>query len=88
MNDDNLSTEIVFSYEVKKDDKVLIYWYDKLLKTLSGENAKVFLRKIEGVDDLDSQLILRKAVGNLKTGKNGNANFIVIRGTHYFQNKS
>lgn len=28
----NQNQDIFFSYDVKKDAKVLIYWYDKLIK--------------------------------------------------------
>ncbi|WP_257130702.1 hypothetical protein [Bacillus pseudomycoides] len=84
----NQTNDIIFSYDVKKDDKVLIYWYDKLIKVLSGENAKKFLYKIEGADDAESQLIMAKLTRNLKRGKDENTNTIVIRGTHYTRNRN
>ncbi len=87
-NDNNQTTEIVFSYDVKKDNKVLIYWYDKLIKILSGENAKKFLYKVEGADDAESQIIMAKVTRNIKRGKSENTNIIVIRGTHYTKNRS
>lgn len=83
----NQTTEIVFSYDVKKDNSVLIYWYDKLIKVLSGENAKKFLYKIEGADVEDGQRIMSKVTANIKRGKSENADFIVIRGTHYIKNR-
>lgn len=86
-NDNNQTTEIVFSYHVKKDNKVLIYWYDKLIKILSGENARKFLDKVEGTDDAESQLIMAKVTGNIKRGKSEDTNTIVIRETHYTKNR-
>lgn len=39
----NQETEVIFSYNVKKGNKVFIYWYDKLIKIISGEKAEKFL---------------------------------------------
>lgn len=83
----NKSMEKVFTYQVKKDNKVLIYWYEKLIKILSGENARKFLEKIKGTDQEEAQIIIAKTTGNIKRGKSGDVNTIVIRGTHYTKNK-
>lgn len=89
MNNNDYDQEIdtVFSYQVKKDNKVLIYWYEKLIKILSGENAKKFLDKIEDKDQEEAQLIMAKTTGNIKRGKSEDTNTIVIRGTRYTKNK-
>ncbi|MBZ9687308.1 hypothetical protein G9F72_013330 [Clostridium estertheticum] len=76
-------SEVIFSYNVKKDNKVFIYWYDKLIKILSGEKAEKFLSQIEGAGSLESQQLLAKATGNLKRKKDENTNTIVIRGSHF-----
>lgn len=61
--------EEFFSYQVTKDERVLLYWHDKLVKTLAGKQAKTFLAKIDAADsEKDAQLILAKATGNFKHG--------------------
>lgn len=82
----NQTSEVIFSYNVKKDNKVFIYWYDKLIKILSGEKGEKFLFKIQGADSLESQQLMAKVTGNLKRKKDENTNTIVIRGTHYTRN--
>ena len=82
----NQTSEVIFSYNVKKDNKVFIYWYDKLLKILSGEKAEKFLFKIQGAGSLESQQLMAKVTGNLKRKKDENTNTIVIRGAHYTRN--
>jgi len=77
---ENKTLEEMFSYNVKKDNKVFIYWYDKLIKILSGEKAKKFLSQIEGVDTLEAQQLMAKATGNIKRKKDGDTYTIVVRG--------
>ena len=82
------TVEVIFSYNVKKDNKVFIYWYDKLIKMLSGEKAEKFLSQIEEAGSMESQRFMAKATGNLKRKKDENTNTIVIRGAHDTRNKS
>lgn len=82
----NQTSEVIFSYNVKKDNKVFIYWYDMLIKILSGEKAEKFLFKIQGAGSLESQQLMAKITGNLKRKKDENTNTIVIRGAHYTRN--
>lgn len=85
---ENQAEEIIFSYNIKKDNKVFIYWYDKHIKILSGEKATKFLSKIEGLDLAEAQQFMAKVTGNLKKKKDEDSNTIVIRGTHYTRNKT
>lgn len=85
---ENQAIEVVFSYEVKKDDKVFIYWYDKLIKMLSGEKAEKFLAKIEGANSVEAQQLMAKATGNLKRKRDGETDTIVIRGAHHTRNNN
>ncbi len=85
---ENKISEIIFSYNVKKDNKVFIYWYEKLIKIISGEKAEKFLSRIQSVDRLESQQLMAKATGNIKRKKDDNTNTIVIRGAHYTRNKN
>lgn len=85
---ENKTLDEMFSYNVKKDNKVFIYWYDKHIKIISGEKAKKFLEQIEGADSLEGQQLMAKVTGNLKRKKDGDINTIVIRGTFYTRNKN
>jgi len=85
---ENKTSEIIFSYNVKKDNKVFIYWYEKLIKIISGEKAEKFLSRIQSVDRLESQQLMAKVTGNIKRKKDDNTNTIVIRGAHYTRNKN
>jgi len=85
---ENQSIDEMFSYNVKKDNKVFIYWYDKNIKIISGEKARKFLAQIEGADSVEAQQLMAKVTGNLKRKKDGDINTIVIRGTHYTRNKN
>ena len=73
----------VFSYEIKKDQKVFIYWHEKKIKILSGENGKRFLTRVDGADDDEAQRIMAQATGNIKRKRDGDTETIVIRGAHY-----
>lgn len=60
--------EAVFSYQVTKDGRVLIYWYEKQVKTLAGAEAQRFLSRIDGLEGKGAQLVLAKITGNFKRG--------------------
>ncbi|MGB7339753.1 MAG: hypothetical protein WBC91_12740 [Phototrophicaceae bacterium] len=57
-----------FDYQITKDQRVLLYYENKLIKTLSGKNAKKFISDIEGLDWHAQQLVLAKVTGNFKRG--------------------
>lgn len=84
---DSQAVEVIFSYEVKKDNKVFIYWYDKLIKILSGEKAEKLLVKLQDADNIEAQMLMAKATGNLKRKKDEETDTIVIRGSHHIRNK-
>ena len=70
MEDDGKSTleDGFFEYQVTKDNKVFIYWYNKLVTTLSGKQAQKFLAQINGLTDVDEQLVMARFTGNFKRG--------------------
>jgi hypothetical protein len=82
------SVESIFSYSIKKDNKIFIYWHDKLVKIISGENAQVFLYKIQDTDDMEAQRIMAKVTGNIKRKRDENTDTIVIRGAHHTRSKN
>ena len=60
--------KIVFTYQVTKSGKVFIFWHGKRIKILQGGAARIFLAKIDGCDQQESQLVLAKETGNFKRG--------------------
>jgi hypothetical protein len=58
----------IFDYQVTKAGLVMLYWYDKHVKTLKGKEAQQFLAKIEGLEGKEAQLVMAKATGNFKRG--------------------
>ena len=60
--------EEVFSFRESKEGVVLLYWYNKHIKTLAGSAARKFLARIEGQERREAQLVMAKATGNFKRG--------------------
>lgn len=57
-----------FDYQVTKQNKILIYWRDKHVVTLSGKKAQKFLVQIDNVDESAAQLVMARFTGNFKRG--------------------
>ena len=57
-----------FSYRATKDGLVFLEYQRATVKTLAGENAKKFLKKIGALEGLALQLVLAKLTGNFKRG--------------------
>lgn len=64
----NRLEEDQFDYQVTKDNKVLIYFHNKHIKTLSGKHAHKFIAQIDGLSGADEQLVLARVTGNFKRG--------------------
>jgi len=60
--------EEVFTYRITKDGKVFISSQGKLVTTLAGKRADVFIANISDADGKDAQLIMAKATGHYKHG--------------------
>lgn len=58
----------VFTYQIKKDHKVFLFWEGKHVMILKSKKAEDFLRKIEGLDCREAQLLMAKVTGNFKRG--------------------
>ena len=65
--DDPLANE-PFSYEQGKDEKIQIFYLNRVVKTIKGKEAERFLFKITGAGDRDSQQIMAKVTGKFKFG--------------------
>lgn len=61
-------SEEVFTFHAAKDGRVLLYWCGKLVKTLAGAEAQKFLRRIDGLEGRDAQLVMAKVTGNFRRG--------------------
>ena len=59
--------EEIFSYRERKD-KVFIFWHNKQIMILKGQQARKFLDKITHLDGKEAQLVLAKITGNFKHG--------------------
>lgn len=58
-----------FSYQTVKDGRVMLYWYQRHVKTLNGKEAQKFLSAINSCEtEKDAQLVMAKATGNFKRG--------------------
>ena len=57
----------MFEYQVTRDQKVLIYWDNRLVVTLANEKARKFLCQLDETDAA-SQLVMARFTGNFKRG--------------------
>lgn len=57
-----------FDYQVSKDGKVFIYWYNKQVVTLAGKQAHKFLAQIDTLEGVEAQLVMARFTGNFKRG--------------------
>ncbi len=64
----NRLDEEVFTFREAKDGRVMLYWHDKHVKTLAGPEAQKFLKRIEGLEGKNAQLVMAKVTGNFKHG--------------------
>jgi hypothetical protein len=60
--------EEFFSYRETKDGRVMLYWYDRHVKTLAGKEAEKFRSRMEGVEGKEAQLLMARVTGNFKRG--------------------
>lgn len=58
----------IFTYRTIKEDRVFIYWYEKQVTTLKGQEAQRFIDKIRRLNDQEAQLVMAKITGNFKRG--------------------
>jgi len=57
-----------FSYKITKANKALIYYENRMIKTLNEKETKKFINRINGLDNFEIQLALAKITGNFKRG--------------------
>ncbi|MCC6457747.1 MAG: hypothetical protein IT328_22520 [Caldilineaceae bacterium] len=69
----NRLDEAPFSFREAKEGRVMLYWHEKPVKTLVGGEAQKFLKKIEGLEGKEAQLVMAKVTGNFKHGNERNS---------------
>ena len=57
-----------FDFQITKDNRVLIYWDNRIIMTLKGDAAKKLITKLDGVAEIAIQLALAKVTGHFKHG--------------------
>ena len=57
-----------FHFRTIRDDRIQLYFNQKLVTTLSSGEGVRFLSKIEGASDDQAQLLMAKATKNFKRG--------------------
>ena len=57
-----------FDFQITKDERVLIYWDNRIIMTLKGQAAKKLITKLAGADEASIQMALAKVTGNFKHG--------------------
>lgn len=58
-----------YSYKLGKEGKIIIYYYDKQVKVISGKKSKSLIEKLDWANEDEEQIILAKISGNLKSLK-------------------
>ena len=62
-----MADENEFRYLSGKN-KVIIYWQNKAVKTLKGNDADKFLMNVADMSDKQAQIYMAKLAGNFKRG--------------------
>jgi hypothetical protein len=57
-----------FDFQITKDNRVLIYWDNRIIMTLKGQAAEKLITKLDGADETTIQLALAKVTGHFKHG--------------------
>lgn len=63
-----LKEEKPFSYRKAKDNKALVYWYNKQVMIVTGKKYDNLLLTEKKNDEYEMQLYLAKITGNFKHG--------------------
>ncbi len=57
-----------FGFQITKDNRVLIYWDNRIIMTLKAQAAEKLIAKLDGADESAIQLALAKITGHFKHG--------------------
>lgn len=64
----NRLREKPFSYRITKGNRTLIYFENRMIKTLNEKETKKLSSKIDELDEFEIQLLLAKLTRNFKRG--------------------
>ena len=68
MSIDDLIEDEAFSYKIRKDNKLFIYYYGKQVMVLTGNRAAKLIEELEFADEEEEQHLLARITGNFKRG--------------------
>lgn len=68
MSIDDLIEDEAFSYKIRKDNKLFIYYYGKQVMVLTGTRAVKLIEELEFADEEEEQYLLARITGNFKRG--------------------
>lgn len=57
-----------FDYMITKAGKIMIYFENRMIMTVSEKQSKKVINKLNSADDFNKQLILAKVTGHFKHG--------------------
>ncbi len=65
-----------FHYQITNSQTILLYYKNKLIKTLGEKDAKKFIAKVKSKSEYEVQFELAKITGNFKRGNEKTINKI------------
>lgn len=68
MSLEELVKDQAFSYKVRKDNKLFIYYYGKQVRILTRQKARQVIEDLKYADKTETQYILARITGNFKRG--------------------
>lgn len=68
MSINDLTKDTAFTYAIRKNHKVFIYYYGKQVMIVSGHRAAQLIEDLEYADEEDTQYLLARLTGNFKRG--------------------
>lgn len=60
--------DLSFSYRQYKNGNVSVFYFDKEVTMLKGNEAQKFIVRIEGTSEIEAQMMMAKITGNFKRG--------------------
>lgn len=68
MGIDDLVKDNAFTYKIRKDNKVFIYYYGKQVMVVTKQRAKQLIEDLEYADLEEEQYLLARITGTFKRG--------------------
>ncbi|PRY75896.1 hypothetical protein [Alkalibacterium olivapovliticus] len=68
MGINKLIEDQAFTYKIRKDSKVFIYYYGKQVMVVTGNRSRELIEDLEYADSEGEQYLLARLTGNFKRG--------------------